>query len=35
MDQTLWPTPADVLRAAEQLVHTGRIRNFRPPSIED
>jgi len=35
MDQTLWPAAADVLRAAEQMVRTGQIRNFHPPSIED
>ncbi len=35
MDQTLWSTATDVLRAAEQMVRTGRIQNFNPPSIED
>ncbi len=35
MDQTLWPAAADALRAAEQLVRTGRIKNFSAPSIED
>ena len=35
MDQTLWPETADVLRAAEQLVRTGRIRNFNSQSVED
>jgi len=35
MDQTLWPETADVLRAAEQLVRIGRIRNFNSQSVED
>ncbi len=35
MDQTLWPDTADVLRAAEQLVRTGRVRDFNPQSVED
>jgi hypothetical protein len=35
MDQTLWPVAADVLRAAKQMLHTGRIPEFEPPSIED
>jgi thiazole synthase ThiGH ThiG subunit len=35
MDQTLWPQTVDVLRAAEQLVRTGRIWNFTPQSVED
>jgi hypothetical protein len=35
MDQTLWPAAADALRAAQQMLHTGRIPNFNPPSIED
>ncbi len=35
MDQTLWPSAADALRAAEQMVRTGRIPNFIPPLIED
>jgi len=35
MDQTFWPTAEDVLRAAKQMMNTGRIPNFDPPSIED
>ncbi len=35
MDQTLWPVAADALRAAQQMLRTGRIVNFDPPSIED
>jgi hypothetical protein len=35
MDQTLWPAAADVLRAAKQMLRTGRIPKFNPPSIED
>jgi hypothetical protein len=35
MHQTLWPAVADALRAAEQMVYTGRIPNFNPQSIED
>ncbi|MGD0105426.1 MAG: hypothetical protein ABSC06_15500 [Rhodopila sp.] len=35
MDQTLWGEAADALRAAEQMVRTGRIQNFNPPSVED
>ena len=35
MDQTFWPTAEDVLRAAKQVMNTGRFPNFDPPSIED
>ena len=35
MDQTLWPAAADVRQAAEQMVRTGRIRNFNAQSLED
>jgi hypothetical protein len=34
MDQTLWPVATDALRAAEQMLRTGRIPNFNPPPIE-
>lgn len=35
MDQTVWPTVAAARGAAEQLVRTGRIRNFTPSLIEE
>jgi hypothetical protein len=35
MDQTFWRAVADVLLAAQQMLRTGRIPNFNPPSIED
>ncbi len=35
MDQTLWPATADVRQAAEQMVRTGRVKNFNAQSFED
>jgi hypothetical protein len=35
LDQTQWPTAAEALRAAEQMVRTGRVPNFTPPLIEE
>jgi len=35
MDQSLWPSADRARQAAEQLVRTGRIRNFDPPPIEE
>jgi hypothetical protein len=35
MDQTVWNTTAEVQDAAEQLVRTGKIRNFSPDALED
>ncbi len=35
MDQTVWASKDAVQDAAEQMVRTGRIRNFSPDAIED
>jgi hypothetical protein len=34
MDQTVWPATADALRAAEQMVRTGRIQNLDLQGLE-
>jgi hypothetical protein len=35
LDQSVWPTLEAVRQAAAQLVRTGRVDNFSPPSIEE
>jgi hypothetical protein len=34
LDQTVWPTTAEVQQAAEQIVRTGKIRNFTPGTLD-
>ena len=35
LDQTNWDSADAALRAAEQMVRTGKVRDFDPPAIEE
>jgi hypothetical protein len=35
LDQTKWDTADAARRAAEQMVKTGKVKNFHPPAIEE
>ena len=35
LDQTRWATAEHARQAAEQMVRTGKVVNFQPPSLEE